>query len=96
MKTIRIKIISHTRINNSVYGNPRYKGVAIVKHKEAGYPYTPIDLIRFKTMSDSSLGYEFSNIKFNDNGYSEWLTFKYHLAKSGCYILEQLVDNEYK
>lgn len=68
-------IINLERLNNSVYGNPRYS--VTIKDK-AGFRFYA------KTASDASCGYSIGNY------YGKKKLFHYHITKAGNNIIDDI------
>lgn len=74
MKSMIIGIIINLeRLNNSVYGNPRYQ--VTIKDESGFYFYA-------KTASNASCGYSI------DNYYGKKMLFHYHITKTGNNIID--------
>lgn len=68
-------IVKLERLNNSVWGNPRYK--VTIKDEAGGYFHA-------KTASDASCGYSI------DNCYGKKRVFHYHITKAGNNIIDDI------
>ena len=68
-------IIKLERLNNSVWGNPRY--LVTIKDEAGFYFYA-------KTASDASCGYSI------DNYYGKKKLFHYHITKAGNNIIDNI------
>lgn len=68
-------IIKLERLNNSVWGNPRY---SVTIKDEAGFSFYA------KTASDASCGYSI------DNYYGKKKLFHYHITKAGNNIIDDI------
>lgn len=68
-------IIKLERLNNSVWGNPRY--LVTIKDEAGFYFYA-------KTASDASCGYSI------DNYYGKKKLFHYHITKTGNNIIDNI------
>lgn len=81
MKTYRVegKIISSNRLNNSVNGNPRWCFII----------FTGTDAYKFKTATDSSVGYLFKPWCYYN------VVVDYHVTRAGNLICDGIVYGEY-
>lgn len=69
------KTIKLVRLNNSVWGNPRY--LVTIKDEIGNYFYA-------KTASNASCGYSI------DNYYGKKTLFHYHITKAGNNIIDDI------